>query len=257
MSRILITGSVDGIGRATAESLIRDGHAVVLHARSSERAESLGDLRDQAAGVVVGDLSRAADVRAIANRVNELGRMDAVVHNAGVYMEHERSNTPEGHARTFAINTLAPYLLTALIDPPTRLVYLSSGLHRSATDALDDVDWRSRRWDAAQAYAESKLHVATLAAALARIWPSVFTASVDPGWVRTKMGGPSAPSGLADGSRTQVRLAGGEPSGDDSGRYWHHESPREPHPAAVDRSYQDALLDALAEITGERLPEPV
>src|SRR4051794_29161405 len=145
MARVFITGSTDGLGRAAAEHLLREGHEVVLHARSRERASALEDLASS--GVVIGDLSRAGDVRSIADQVNALGRMDAVIHNAGVYLQRERGETPEGHAVTLAVNTLAPYVLTALIERPGRLVYLSSGLHRGGAGSLRDIDWRERRWD--------------------------------------------------------------------------------------------------------------
>src|SRR4051794_15149897 len=76
-----------------------------------------------------GDLSSAAGTRSIAVQVNAMGRMDAVIHNAGIYRAHDRAPTPEGHASILAINALAPYLLTALIERPDRLVYLSSSEH--------------------------------------------------------------------------------------------------------------------------------
>src|SRR6201981_2380990 len=173
--RIFITGSTDGLGRAAAGALISDSHDVVLHARSRERAAALRDLAADAAGVVVGDLSSAAQTRDLAGQVNQIGRMDAVIHNAGVFLEPSRAATADGHATTLAVNTLAPYLLTALIDRPDRLIYLSSGLHHRGTGSLRDIDWTTRSWNAAQAYAESKLYVTTLALALARAWPGVLS----------------------------------------------------------------------------------
>ena len=116
--------------------------------------------------------------------------MDAVIHNAGVFFEPSRATTADGHAKTLAVNTLAPYLLTALIRRPDRLIYLSSGLHHGGAGSLRDIDWTERPWDAARAYSESKLHVTALALTLARAWPDVLSNAVDPGWVPTKMGGP-------------------------------------------------------------------
>ena len=144
MPRIFITGSTDGLGRAAAGVLMGEGHDVVLHARTRERAAALGDLAPDAAGDVIGDLSSAAQTRELAAQVNRLGRMDAVIHNAGVYLEPSRATTADGHARTLAVNTLAPYTLTALIDRPDRLIYLSSGLHRAAAGSLRDIDWTGR-----------------------------------------------------------------------------------------------------------------
>ena len=107
--RVFITGSTDGLGRAAAGVLIGDGHDVVLHARTLRgRAAALRDLAPGAAGVVIGDLASAAETRDLAGQVNGIGRMDAVIHNAGVYLEPSRAATAEGHAKTFAVNTLAP-----------------------------------------------------------------------------------------------------------------------------------------------------
>ena len=182
MSRIFITGSTDGLGRAAASVLIREGHDVVLHARTLERSAALSDLAPDAAGVVIGDLSSTAETRELADQVNDIGRMDAVIHNGGVYLEPSRSATAEGHAKTLAVNTLAPYILTALIDRPDRLIYLSSGLHHAGAGSLRDIDWTGRRWNAAQAYSESKLQVTALALTAARAWPEVLSNAVDPGW---------------------------------------------------------------------------
>jgi NAD(P)-dependent dehydrogenase (short-subunit alcohol dehydrogenase family) len=157
MARIFITGSTDGLGRAAAQSLVDDGHEVVLHARSQDRALALSDLAPASAGIVIGDLRSAVETRGIAEQVNAIGRMDAVIHNAGIYRERSRGATLEGHATLLAVNTLAPYILTALIERPDRLVYLSSSEHRAGSGRLYDMDWTERRWDSARAYAESKL----------------------------------------------------------------------------------------------------
>jgi NAD(P)-dependent dehydrogenase (short-subunit alcohol dehydrogenase family) len=102
VSRIFVTGSTDGLGRAAAGALIGGGHDVVLHARSRERAAALGGLSADAAGVVTGDLSSAAQTRDLAGQVNQLGPVDAVIHNAGVFLEPSRATTADGHARTLA-----------------------------------------------------------------------------------------------------------------------------------------------------------
>jgi NAD(P)-dependent dehydrogenase (short-subunit alcohol dehydrogenase family) len=229
MATVFITGSTDGLGRAAAQSLLDNGHQVVFHARSADRAAVLGELASRAAGVVVGDLRSTAETRSIADQVNAIGRMDAIIHNAGVYAERSRGSTPEDHAGVFAVNTLAPYMLTALIRRPDRVVYLSSGLHRGGEGSLGDLDWTKRSWDPAKAYAESKLQVVALAFALARRWPRVLSNAVDPGWARTKMGGPGAPVDLDTGQRTQSWLAvSEEPAALVSGRYWHHLRQEEP-----------------------------
>jgi|SRR6516165_6675036 NAD(P)-dependent dehydrogenase (short-subunit alcohol dehydrogenase family) len=118
MGIVFITGSTDGLGRAAAQSLLDNGHKVVLHARSTDWAQILAELALRSAGIVIGDLRSAAETRSIADQVNAIGRMDAVIHNAGVYAERSRGSTPEGHAGTLAVNTLAPYMLTVLIERP-------------------------------------------------------------------------------------------------------------------------------------------
>ena len=255
MARIFITGSTDGLGLAAARTLIDDGHHVVLHARTRDRASAVQDLLSAGADIVVGDLQSARETRSVANQVNALGRMDAVIHNAGIYTTRERGSTPEGHATTLAVNTLASYILTALIEPPDRLVFLSSGLHRGGEGSLRDIDWTQRPWDSAKAYAESKLQVVALAYALARRWPSVLSNAVDPGWVRTRMGGAGAPVDIETGARTQSWLAASEePATRVSGRYWRHQHQETPTSEAIDPAFQDQLLDTLMKMTGIALP---
>jgi NAD(P)-dependent dehydrogenase (short-subunit alcohol dehydrogenase family) len=241
MTRVFITGSADGLGRLAAQTLLDDGHKVVVHARNSDRLTAIRDLVDRGAAAVVGDLSDLEETRGIARDVNRLGRMDAVIHNAGVYTGPQV--TP--------VNIVAPYLLTALLDRPPRLVYLSSGAHRSGRANLDGIDWTGR---AARSYSDSKLFVTTLAFAVARLWPDVFSNAVDPGWVPTRMGGPGAPDDLRLGHLTQEWLATSEdPEARTSSGYWYHQRRIEPHAAVHDRRFQDQLLDDLARFTATRL----
>jgi NAD(P)-dependent dehydrogenase (short-subunit alcohol dehydrogenase family) len=251
MARIFITGSTDGLGRAAAQSLIADGHRVVLHARSGERAAAL---RDLAAPVVIGDLRSMDETRSVADQVNAIGRMDAVIHNAGIYGTPTRDPTAEGHAGILAVNTIAPYVLTALIARPARLVYLSSALHRGGEGSLRDLDWTNRRWNAGQAYAESKLHAAALAFAVARRWPDVLSNAVDPGWARTRMGGPGAPVDLDTGQRTQSWLAAStEPAAIATGGYWCNQKQEATAAEAADAAFQAALIARLEQFTGVAL----
>lgn len=254
MARIFITGSTDGLGLANARALLNEGHEVLLHARTRERAAALDELAPQAAGIVIGDLSSAAETRNLAEQVNGHGRMDAIIHNAGVYLSPGRVTTPEGHSRTLAVNVLAPYLLTALTERPTRLIYVSSGMHHGASGNLQDIDWTQRRWSAGAAYSESKLYVSALSASVARHWPAVLSNSVDPGWVPTKMGGPGAPDDLAMGHDTQSWLAvSDDPAALVSGGYWHHRRQRKPAPEVTDSNFQDRLTRVLADLTGVTL----
>jgi NAD(P)-dependent dehydrogenase (short-subunit alcohol dehydrogenase family) len=249
--RIFFTGSSDGLGHAAARALIADGQRVALHARSRERASALENLAPRSAGVVIGVLASAVETRSVADQVNAIGRMDAVIHNAGTYTASGRSPTPEGHAVILAVNTLAPYILTALIERPRRLVYLSSGMHRNGAGSLRDIDWVERRWNSSQAYSDSKLYVTALAFAVARCWPDVLSNAVDPGWVPTKMGGPGATDDFDKGYLTQTWLAASDDAGARvSGRYWHHRRPQRPATEASDPRFQDELSAKLAELTG-------
>jgi NAD(P)-dependent dehydrogenase (short-subunit alcohol dehydrogenase family) len=254
MARVFITGSTDGLGRAAAQSLMEQGHQVLLHARSRQRAAALTDLAPNSVGVVIGDLSSAAETQSVAGQVNAIGRLHAIIHNAGIYSTAGRAATPEGHASILAVNTLAPYMLTALIERPARLIYLSSGMHSGGVGSLHDIDWIKRRWDSTKAYSESKLYVTALAAAVARHWPEVLSNAVDPGWVPTKMGGPGAPDDLKMGHLTQTWLAVSDESAAlVSGRYWHHRQQQTPLRDVSDPDFQDQLMAKLAELTDIRL----
>jgi NAD(P)-dependent dehydrogenase (short-subunit alcohol dehydrogenase family) len=236
MARIFITGSADGLGRAAAETLISGGHEVIVHARTAERLAAVKDLISRGASGVVGDLADLNQTRAVADQVNQLGRIDAVIHNAGIL---------SGRA-VLPVNVIAPYLLTALISRPQRLVYLSSGMHRGGRPDVTAVNWSGQRGS----YSDSKLFVTTLAVAVARIWPDVFSNAVDPGWVPTRMGGPGAPDDLRLGHLTQEWLAtSAEPEARSSGGYWFHQRRRNPHPAVRDTQFQDSLLASLARFT--------
>ncbi len=236
--------------------LVEQGHQVVLHARNEARAKDALQALPMAEAVVVGDLSSVAGARQVAEQVNRLGRFNAIIHNAGVgYRERRRLETEEGLPHVFAVNVLAPYALTALIERPDRLVYLSSGMHHWAGAALDDLEWRKRVWDGSEAYSESKLHDVLLAFAIARRWTSVLSNALEPGWVPTRMGGPSAPDDLDEAHRTQAWLA----TSDDAaarvtGRYFHHMRERSANPEASDCDLQDKLIEKCRKLSGISIP---
>src|ERR1700733_6575053 len=182
MARIFITGSSEGLGMMAGQLLVADGHRVALHARNARRAEDTLASLSMAEAVVVGDLSSIAGMRDVAKQVNALGRFDAVIHNVGIgYREPRRVATADGLSQLFAVNVLAPYVLTALIERPQRLVYLSSGMHHGAHADLADPNWTMRSWRGSTAYAESKLLDVLLAFAVARHWKNVFSNALEPG----------------------------------------------------------------------------
>jgi NAD(P)-dependent dehydrogenase (short-subunit alcohol dehydrogenase family) len=256
MARVFITGSSDGLGRMAAQLLVEQGHSVVLHARNGQRGEEALAAVPQAEAVVIGDLASIRQTRELTEQVNVLGSFDAVIHNAAVgYRESRRVVTEDGLAHVFAVNTLAPYILTALIHRPKRLVYLSSGLHQSGDASLKDLAWEHRPWHGQQAYSDTKLHDVLLAFGIARRWPDVLSNALEPGWVATKMGGAGAPDDLDAGHRTQAWLA----VSDDreaavTGEYFYHMRRRTPNPASRDKARQEELLDACTRFSGVALP---
>jgi NAD(P)-dependent dehydrogenase (short-subunit alcohol dehydrogenase family) len=183
--------------------------------------------------VLTADLSDIAATKKLAENANAFGVFDAVIHNAGVYQT--------GAEQLLHVNTLSPYLLTALMERPKRLIYLSSGMHLSGHP----------KWTDRPSYSDTKLHVLMLAKALARNWPEVYANAVDPGWVPTKMGGAGAPDNLEQGYQTQVWLAvSDEPAALVSGQYFHHKKPARYNKAADAISGQDSLLAECARLTG-------
>ncbi len=257
MARVFITGSADGLGQMAARLLVEQGHRVVLHARNEQRGRDAMSSVPGAEAVVTGDLSSLSQMRSVAEQANALGQFDAVIHNAAVgYQEPRRIATEDGLPHVFAVNTLAPYVLTALIYKPKRLVYLSSGLHQSGDATLKDLLWEDRPWRGQQAYADSKLYDVVLAFAIARRWTDVYSNALDPGWVATKMGGRGVSDDLDQGHRTQVWLAVSEESAAKvTGEYFFHLKRRAPNPAARDGKVQDQLLAACLIYSGVALPE--
>jgi NAD(P)-dependent dehydrogenase (short-subunit alcohol dehydrogenase family) len=237
------------------ELLVQQGHQVVLHARNAARAQDAHRALPRAEAIVEGDLDTMAGAKAVADRVNALGHFDAVIHNAAVGYREKHLLTQDGLPHVFAINTLSAYILTALIETPKRLVYLSSGMHHHVDANLDDILWKRRRWDGSAAYAESKLHDALLAFAVARRWPDVRSNALEPGWVPTKMGGAGAPDDMGQAHLTQAWLAAGDdPRSQVTGQYFYHLKRREANPQAHDPGTQDRLVGICAEISGVTLP---
>jgi NAD(P)-dependent dehydrogenase (short-subunit alcohol dehydrogenase family) len=256
MARVFVTGSSTGLGLMAGQLLVEQGHEVVLHARDAARAKETGAALGRDAPVVTGDVSTIAAMRSVAEQANRAGPYHAVIHNVAVGYRERQSKTADGLPHLFAINTLAPYVLTALIERPKRLVYLSSGMHRSADANLQDLMWKKRSWTGAQAYAESKLHNTLLAFAVARRWPDVLSNALEPGWVATRMGGAGASDDLDQGHRTQVWLAvSDDKAARVSGEYFYHMQKRAPNPEAKDKALQDRLIDECRKLSGVALPD--
>jgi len=243
MARIFITGSADGLGLLTANELIAQNHKVVLHARNAKRASEALTKVPGAETIVTGDLTSIDETIQLSEKVNALGSFDAVIHNAGVY------RVPS--TQLFAVNTLAPYILTCLIQKPKRLIYLSSDMHEDGRSKLGnfnaDVDGIN--------YSDTKLHVLMLCKAVARKWPEVYSNAVNPGWVPTKMGGRGAPDDLKKGYETQVWLAvSNDEKAQVSGHFFYHQKQMRSNPEADDVQLQERFLTACKEVTGIAFP---
>lgn len=243
MARIFITGSADGLGLLTAKTLVSQGHKVVLHARNAKRAREAIEKVPGAETVFSGDLSSIIETKSLAEDVNKSGVFDSIIHNAGVYQVASKT--------IFAVNTLAPYILTCLIQKPKRLIYLSSGMHLQGQQNFEGftIDTNSI------SYSDSKLHVLMLCMTVAHKWPYVYSNAVDPGWVPTRMGGRGAPGNLQKGYETQAWLAvSDEDKVKVSGRYFFHQQERSLNQAANDMNSQERFLQLCKEITGITLP---
>jgi NAD(P)-dependent dehydrogenase (short-subunit alcohol dehydrogenase family) len=243
MARIFITGSADGLGQLAAKALIVQGHRVVLHARNEKRGREAMENVPGAENVVTADLSSVEETKILAAKVNDLGRFDAVIHNAGIYQASAKD--------IFIVNTLAPYILTCLIQKPKLLIYLSSGMHLQGLPKLENFKNGIDRIT----YSDSKLHVLMLCKAVARKWPDVYANAVNPGWVPTKMGGSGAPDDLRKGYETQVWLAvSNDEQAKVSGCYFFHQQESRPNLEADNVLLQDQFLKVCQEITGVTFP---
>lgn len=256
MVQVFISGSSTGLGLLAGKSLLADGHEVIFHARNRARADELRHQVGRAVTVVTGDISTVAGALEIAGQVNVLGRTDAVIHNAGLGADRSLALTSDGIPDLFGVNVLAPYILTARIEGPSRLVYLSSDMHFLSPD-VGDMLWRKRRWNGHAAYSESKFYVTALAFAVARLRPDVHSNAVDPGWVPTRMGGQQAPDDLEQGALTQAALASAVDRrlAELSGRYLYHRAVRDPEPSTRNAPIQERLLALCHELSGERIQE--
>ncbi len=197
----VVTGATSGIGRAVAEGLARRGMMVVAVGRGSERVQRVADEISHSAQnpnvlpLAVTDLGLRGEMHRVARAVRERCRaIDVLVNNAGGYF-HRRELTEDGLERTFALNVLAPFVLTQeLVEPlasaaPSRVVQISSEAHRGARIDLDDVQGE-RGYRGLRAYGRSKLELILLTRELARrLGPrGISVNAVHPGFVASGFG---------------------------------------------------------------------
>jgi len=176
MARIFITGSSDGIGLHAAKSLAKDGHKVTLHARNENRAATAKAAMPEAEAVLIGDLKSIAEIKKLAEDANATGAFSAVIHNAGIGYGGTSSTetTGDGISAVFSVNTLAPYILTCLMQRPTeRLMFMSSDSHYGGDESLKDCTQ-------SHSYSNSKLHDVMLANAFARRFDGIQVVSMHP-----------------------------------------------------------------------------
>ncbi|WP_297083179.1 SDR family NAD(P)-dependent oxidoreductase [uncultured Demequina sp.] len=256
MARIFITGSSQGIGAECARQLLDLGHEVVLHARDQSRVDATLQANPTATAVVTGDLASLEDTRALASAANEQGPYDVIIHNAGVGGGTPAAvMTADGLERLFQINVAGPYVLTALMPPAPRMIYLTSGLEADGAWTPEDLQWTSREWNGMQAYSDSKLHDSMLAFELAARHPEAIVSAVDPGWIKTQLGGPDAWDPVELGAETQVWLAtSDDPVATTSGQYVKRREVHEPNPIVKDADARAELVAALERATGVALP---
>jgi len=274
---VLITGSNAGIGKATACELAKRGATVVASARSPEKGRrAVDEIRHQAVSsdvhLLVGDLGSLAGVRALAaDFVERWDRLDVLVNNAGVFLS-ERSETVDGFETTFAVNHLAPFLLTHLLldlleaNAPSRIVNVASAAHVRATLDFDDLQ-TTRAYSTMDVYSKSKLANILFTRELARRLEGtgVVANCLHPGVVRSDLGADGDMSGFfrfgwvliqpfligpAKGARTSVYLASSPEVEGVTGEYFDKCKPSRSSSASQDMEAARRLWEASAEMVG-------
>jgi NAD(P)-dependent dehydrogenase (short-subunit alcohol dehydrogenase family) len=262
--RVLVTGSTDGIGRATARELAARGLSVIVHGRSKTKVDAaLAALRAEVPGGeldgVAFDLGTLAGARRGAQAVLELApELHVLVNNAGIFAT-ERVLNEDGVEASFAVNYLGPFVLTELLAPrleasaaggvPSRVIDVASIAHTRGRIHVDDLTLAAG-WTGYAAYAQSKLANVMHALSLAeRRDPAKLVAySLHPGVIATKLlrqgFGPVQGQAADQGARTAVRLAAGESVDEPSGTYFSEGTPTQPAAAARDAAVRAALWDA-------------
>ncbi len=263
---VVVTGATSGIGYETALQLGRMGARVLVHGRTRAGAIEAADAmeRQGTEGEYVpltADLASLSDVRDLAAQIERAaGRLDVLVNNAGTFMT-ERTLTVDGNESTFAVNHLAAFALTGLLNrlllesAPARVIAVSSVAHFRGRVPLDDPTY-AKAWDGYGAYADSKLaNVLFAFEAAARFAGTDVTCNaLHPGIIETKLlhAGFPGQTGAAPsiGAATSVYLAASADVEDTTGRYFVNQHPAHPAPAATDKGLQESLWQLSEELTG-------
>lgn len=230
----LVTGASSGLGIATATAFARLGAAVTLVVRDTAKGERVAAAIDGEVHVSRCDVSDLDDVRRFADTVENV---DVLVHNAGV-LPPARATTPQGHEVALATHVLGPLLMTELLRPAGRVIFVSSGGMYTQRLPLDDPEYSRGDYRGAAAYARTKRIQVAIVPLLARRWPEITVAATHPGWADTPGVTGSLPGfhrltsrflrDADDGADTTVWLAATEPA-PESGLFWHDRRPRGTH----------------------------
>lgn len=264
---ILVTGSTDGIGKASAAALMRQGADIILHGRDAGKMEEVKRELQKIAGggqtdTVIADFSDMVQVRGMAaDLTSRYDRLDVLLNNAGTYQKIHRQ-TREGIEMTFAINFLAPFLLTNLLLPlvrkgsPSRIVTVASSAHED----VNRIDWTNlpvqHRYDPWEAYSLSKFADVAFTYSLARrLKETPVTANcLHPGVVNTKILRAAFPGMTAippeEGAKTPVYLATSPAVAGISGKYFEDRKPVQSSALSHDRMVQERLWKMAEDLTG-------
>jgi NAD(P)-dependent dehydrogenase (short-subunit alcohol dehydrogenase family) len=264
---ILVTGSTDGIGRATAAGLASGGAELILHGKNEKRGKAVQRELGRIPGVVspdlvIADFSRLDQVRQMAADIaTRWSRLDVLINNAGTY-QTTRQVTGDGIEMSFAVNYLGPFLLTHLLlpllrkSPGARIVTVASSAHED----VDRIDWENLpqepRYDPWAAYSLSKFADVTFTYSLARhLEGTGITANcLHPGVVDTKLSHAAAPGYPAitpeEGAQTSIFLARSEMVAGVSGRYFERQHTVRSSALSHNRGVQDRLWTMAEELTG-------
>ena len=253
---ILITGATDGIGRQTALELAQKGYKLILHGRDASKGESVLRAVQQAGSpqsvYFNADLVSLRSVAALAARIrDEQPTLNVLINNAGVY-NRERQLSTDGFELTFAVNYLAPFLLTTELlqvlksNAPARIINVTSNAYRNAKIAYDDLNWK-QNYNSWKAYKASKMALTLFTFTLARKLEGSHVSAncLHPGAVDTKMlrsvSAETQGISLVEGAKTSVFLATSETIQGASGLYFENQEVVETEAVTRDLAEQEKL----------------